>query len=223
MSVDEENQKYAGLCSELRATAEAKLMAPLKKAGATPEAASEACVQIAASVAVWLILEEGAHYPFDEIGQVRKTLAELEGNLNRLSLAAALIMQDYIWDEEEKTSELFSAVWLEIKLKHDTKHDTWQTFQRFRDALPQIVESLPTKPPKKKGHDARRQDALESAIWAWQRATGHFPPATVTAAGLSSSPLLAFFHRRLGTDGLSPGTFARTIRSLKQDSRRKRP
>ena len=211
MSVSEENQKYARLCSDLRAAAEAALMAPLKNAGATPEAASEACVTIAESVALFRIQKDGDHQFLDEIGRVRKTLAELEGKLRRLSLAAKVIMQDYIWDEEEKTSELFSAAWLEIKLKHDT----WQTFQRFRDALPKIVESLPPKPPRKGGHDDRKHRAVSSAIRDWWKATGRLPPATKTAAGEGTAPLFVFLQRQLATDGISPDSFRRVILELK--------
>lgn len=211
MSYDEENQKYARLCSDLRAAAEADLLAPLKDAGATPEAALKACADIAVTVALCCMEMCGDYRFFDEIGQVKKTLVELEGKLSRLSLAAKGIMQDRIWDEEEKASELFSAAWLEIKLKHDT----WQTFQRFRDALPKIVESLPPKPPRKGGHDDRKHRAVHSAILYWWKATGRLPPATKTAAGEGTAPLLVFLQRQLGTPGNSPDSFRRVIQELK--------
>jgi hypothetical protein len=212
VSVDEENQKYARLCSEVRAAAEADLLAPLKDAGATPEAALKACADIAVTVALCCMEKDSDHRFFDEIGEVRKTLAELEGMLSRLSLAAKLIMQDRIWDEEEKTSELYSAAWLEIMLKHDT----WQTFQRFRDALPKIVESLPTTPPRKGGHDDRIHRAVSSAMLNWWTATGRLPPATKTAAGEGTAPLFVFLQRQLKTPGISPDSFRRVRLELKR-------
>jgi len=212
MSENEENQKYARLRSDLRAAAEADLMAPLKDAGATPEAALKACEDIAVTVVLCRMEKDGDHRFFDEIGRVRETLAELEGKLSGLSPAAAGIMQDRIWDEEEKTSELFSAAWLEIKLKHDT----WQTFQRFREALPKIVESLPTTPPRKGGHDDRLHRGVSSAMLDWWKATGRLPPATKTAAGEGTAPLFVFLQRQLGTDGISPDSFRRVRLELKR-------
>lgn len=211
MSVDEENQKYASLCGDLRAAAKADLMVPLKDAGATPEAALKACEDIAVTVALCLMEKDGDHRFFDEIGQVRKTLAELEGKLRRLSPTAAGILQDRIWDEEEKTSELYSAAWLEIMLEHDT----WQTFQRFREALPKIVESLPTTPPRKGGHDDRIHRAVRSAMLDWWKATGRLPPATKTAAGEGTAPLFVFLQRQLTTPGISPDSFRRVRLELK--------
>jgi len=203
-----ENQKYARLCGDLRAAAEAELMSPLKNAGATPEAASEACVNIAASIAQFLMQKDGAHYPFDEIGQIRETLVELEAKLSRLSLLAEGVMQDYLWDETEKTKQFFDVeIWV--------KHQNWQNFQRFRDALPKIVESLPTKPSHKRGHDNRRHRAIRYAILDWGKATGHLPPATKTAAGEGTAPLLVFLQRQLGTDGISADSFRRVILKLK--------
>lgn len=199
MTDGEKAQRLAQLCGDLRARVEADLAQPLITAGATPDAAAEACVEIAATLGLFLIQRDCGEYPFDEIGRVRAALAKLEAELSSLSIEA--------------------EGWLCWRLGNHG----WQTLERFHHALPVITKLLPAQPSSKGGHDHRLRRAVQEAAMAWKTATGRLPPTTKTAEGEGTAPLLAFLQRSLGNDLLSADSFRRAIKTLKDAPRKIKP
>lgn len=195
-------QKLARLSGDLRHAAEGELMAILEKDGATEEGATKACEEIASHLAMLRIWRESDRNSLDQIGLVRELLEKLDESLRSLTPESEGLLQHYFWPDNR--SQL------------PVRHDNWKFFQQLSAALPMLVEKLPTRPPKKGGHDARLHWAVRSACLSWKSATGRLPSATKSEDSNRTAPLYRFFARHADQEAFSVDTWARVLKSIKR-------
>jgi hypothetical protein len=196
-----EDDKFECLTLEIRAAAEAELFEALVRDGATPESAREACESIAGSLAIFRMMKDGGHDPFDEIGRVRVLLVELNTELSALTVAGDSMLQDAISLNESPPLN---------RLRPDRPI---MAFELFRRKLPTIIKLLPQRPTKKGGHDSRLSFMLSSVCMAWWRATGRLPSATKSEDLQKTSPLYRFCCAHADQPALSIDMWARVLRN----------
>jgi hypothetical protein len=213
-----EDDKFERLTLELKAAAETELLEALVRDGATPESAREACESIAGSLAIFRMMKDGGHDPFDEIGRVRELLVALNAELSGLTVAADGLMQDDLVSVDESP-----------RLYPRRLDSPIMAMELFRRKLPTIIKRLSKRPTKKGGHDSRLSYMLSSVCMAWHEATGRLPSATKSDDPEKTALLYRFCCAHADQPALSLDMWVRVLRDspgpalVKEISRLKRP